>query len=117
LIFPPNEEFWHTDVKWDYSVPFAFKEVTDPQLMARLHNISRQMYLAMGLAGYGRCDIRMNNEDEMFVLEINPNAGIMIPLEEYGPADYIILYERGGYKVFFDRIFRAALARQKLRQC
>ena len=27
LIFPPREEFWHTDIKWDYSLPFDFKEV------------------------------------------------------------------------------------------
>ena len=27
LIFPPNENFWHTDIKWDYSVPFEFRPV------------------------------------------------------------------------------------------
>ena len=40
LIFPPGEEFWHTDVKWDYNVPFDFKEVKDPELIARLHDIA-----------------------------------------------------------------------------
>ena len=25
LIFPPGDEFWHTDIKWDYSVPFEFQ--------------------------------------------------------------------------------------------
>jgi D-alanine-D-alanine ligase-like ATP-grasp enzyme len=115
LIFPPGEEFWHTDVKWNYDVPFDFKQVTDPELASRLHDIARRMYLAMDGVGYGRCDIRMNEQGELFMLEINPNGGIMFRPEEYGPADYMILYDPDGYKGFFDRLFRTALVRQKLR--
>ncbi len=115
LVFPPGEEFWHVNIKWDYTVPFDFKQVTDPQLIARLSDISRRMYLAMGYEGYGRCDIRMNEQGELFILEINPNPAIMLPLDEYGPSDYMILYDPQGYKGFFDLIFRAAQIRQKMR--
>jgi D-alanine-D-alanine ligase len=115
LIFPPGEEFWHTDVKWDYNVPFDFKQVTDPDLVAKLHDTAIRMYKAMGGVAYGRCDIRINEKGELFVLEINPNAAIMLKPEEYGPADYMILYDPGGYKVFFDRIFQVALMRQRMR--
>jgi len=115
LVFPPGEEFWHTDVKWNYDVPFDFKRVTDPELIARLHDIAIGMYKAMNGNGYGRCDIRMNDKGELFILEINPNGGIMFKPEEYGPADYMILYDSGGYKVFFDRMFEVALIRQRMR--
>jgi D-alanine-D-alanine ligase len=115
LVFPPGEEFWHTDVKWNYDVPFDFKKVTDPELIKRLQEITKRMYLAMDGNGYGRCDIRMNDKGELFILEINPNGGIMFKPEEYGPADYMILYDPGGYKVFFDRMFRVAIERQKMR--
>lgn len=115
LIFPPNEEFWHVDIKWNYDVPFDFKRVIDPELVARLHDIAKRMYLAMGLVGYGRCDIRMNEKGELFILEINPNPAIMLPPSDYGPADYMILYDTDGYKGFFDRIFRAAHFRHKMR--
>ena len=115
LVFPPGEEFWHTDVKWNYDVPFDFKRVTDPDLIARLHDIARGMYQAMNGNGYGRCDIRVNDKGELFILEINPNGGIMFKPEEYGPADYMILYDPGGYKVFFDRMFEVAIARQRMR--
>lgn len=115
LIFPPGEEFWHTDIKWDYNVPFDFKEVTDPELAARLKDMGRRMFLAMGAAGYGRCDIRMNERGELFILEINPNPAIMLAPEEYGPADYMILYDKDGYKGFFDRIIETAFVRQKMR--
>ncbi|MCC7118771.1 MAG: hypothetical protein IT310_09620 [Anaerolineales bacterium] len=111
LVFPPNEEFWHVDVKWNYDVPFDFKQVTDPALVARLHQTAKQMFLAMGVLGYGRCDIRMNDKGELYILEINPNGGIMFKPEEYGPADYMILYDQDGYRGFFNRIFKAASGR------
>lgn len=115
LVFPPGEEFWHTDVKWNYDVPFDFKRVSDPDLIARLHELAIGMYKAMNGNGYGRCDIRMNDRGELFILEINPNGGIMFKPEEYGPADYMILYDPGGYKAFFDRMFEVALLRQRMR--
>jgi len=57
----------------------------------------------------------MNENGELFILEINPNSGIMYLPEEYDPADYMILYDKNGYKGFFDRIFRSAIIRQKMR--
>jgi D-alanine-D-alanine ligase len=115
LVFPPGEEFWHVDVKWNYDVPFDFKEVTDPGLIAKLHDTAVRMYLAMDISGYGRCDIRMNERGELFILEINPNPAIMLHPKEYGPADYMILYDKSGYRGFFDRIFEAAMKRHALR--
>ncbi len=115
LIFPEGDDFWHTDIKWDYSVPFEFREVKDPALASRLQEAGRKMYQAIGGTGYGRCDVRMRADGSLYVLEINANPGILYFPEEYGPADYMILYDKDGYYGFFDRIFRAAIARQKLR--
>ena len=115
LIFPPGEEFWHTVVKWDVSLPFNFKQVTDPKLVARLQDIAVGMFKAIGAVGYGRCDVRMNEQGELFILEINSNPAIMLKPEEYGPADYMILYDPGGYKVFFDRLFRVTQIRHQQR--
>lgn len=102
-------------VKWDLSLPFNFKQVTDPDLIARLQEIAVRMYKAIGAIGYGRCDVRMNDKGELFILEINPNPAIMLKPEEFGPADFMILYDPDGYKLFFDRIFRVAVMRQKMR--
>jgi len=115
LVFPPGEDFWHTVVKWDLSLPFNFKQVTDPELIPRLQDIGIQMFKAIGAVGYGRCDVRMNVRGELFILEINSNPAIMLKPEEYGPADYMILYDPGGYKVFFDRLFRVTLIRHQQR--
>lgn len=115
LVFPPGEEFWHTVVKWDTSLPFNFSRVTDPDLTLRLQDIGVRMYKAIGAVSYGRCDVRMNERGEMFILEINPNPAIMLRPDEFGPADFMILYDPGGYKVFFDRMFRVAKLRQQMR--
>ena len=115
LVFPPDEEFWHVDVKWNYEAVFDFKQVTEPELLRRLQDLARKMYLAMGGVGYGRCDIRMNEKGELFILEINPNGGIMFKPEEYGPADYMILYDPAGYRGFFDKMFRVAQLRRGMR--
>jgi D-alanine-D-alanine ligase len=115
LIFPEGEEFWHTDIKWDYNVPFDFKQVTDPELVAKLQDEAIRMYKAMGGVSCGRCDMRMNDKGESFILEINPNPAIMLAPEEYGPADYMILYDPGGYKLFFERLIQVALIRHKMK--
>jgi len=115
LIFPPNEEFWHTDVKWDFSLPFDFRRVEDTSLAERLRLAGLKLYLALGGTGYGRCDVRMRADGSLHVLEMNANAGILYRPEEYGPADYMILYDKDGYYGFFDRIFRSAILRQKIR--
>jgi D-alanine-D-alanine ligase len=115
LIFPAGEEFWHADIKWNDDVPFAFGPVSDPELAARLQQVARDLFVAMHGVGYGRCDIRMDDRGELFVLEINPNPAIMYRPEERGPADHMILCDPDGYRGFFDRIFRAAVARRELR--
>lgn len=115
LIFPPKEEFWHTDIKWDYSLPFDFHEVRDLELAKHLQDDACKLYLALGGTGYGRCDVRVKDDGSIHFLEINANPGILYRPEEFGPADYMILYDKDGYFGFFDRIFRAAIVRQKLR--
>ncbi len=89
LKFPEGDDFWHTDIKWDYSVPFEFREVKDQKLAERIQDTCRRMYLAIGGTGYGRCDIRMKEDGSLYVLEINANPGILYFPEEFGPADYI----------------------------
>lgn len=115
LEFPKGEEFWYSDIKWDYTLGFDYLEVPDLELAERLKDVGRRMFLAMGATGYGRLDVRMNAAGELIILEINPNGGILYVPDEYGPADYMILYDKDAYDGFFDRIFRSAIVRQKLR--
>jgi D-alanine-D-alanine ligase len=115
LIFPPGEEFWHADVKWNSNAVVYCEKVSDPDLIVRLQAMACRMYLAMDGIGYARCDIRRSESGELFLLEINPNAGIMFKPAQYGPADCMILYNSEGYKGFLNRMFHAAILRHKRR--
>jgi len=112
-IFPEGETFMHTAVKWDIAIPIL--PVEDPELSQRVKDISYKFFVGMGGMGYGRCDIRMTANGELFLLEINPNCALLYKPEESGPADIPILFDPEGYAGFFDRIFRSAIARKQLR--
>lgn len=111
LIFPPGEEFRHTGFESNTMVPLTFKQVTD--LTPELQDIAVRMFKAIGMSSYGRCDVRVNEQGKMFILEINPNPTIMLKPDEHCPADYIILSDQGGYKTFFERLFRVAYIRNQ----
>lgn len=115
LVFPVGEEFWHKNLKWADVADTKLKRITDDALSTRLKDMCQRFYLAMHGVGYGRCDVRMNGEGELFILEINPNSGIMYLPEDYGTADHMIMYDKDGYKGFFDRIFRSAIIRREMR--
>jgi D-alanine-D-alanine ligase len=115
FLFPPGESFRHYDIKW-----FRYREVTyipvrDAALAKRLMDVSVKMYLGLGGTGYGRCDIRMSADGTPYLLEINPNCGILCSSEEPATADYILQNDPRGHDGFLNAIFRAALLRHRLR--
>lgn len=113
VAFPRGETFLHTDTKW---INLArIKRVRDKALTARIQDMTKKLYLGLGGTGYGRVDIRMNADGELFALEINPNCAILYRPEDQGPADVPISWDRDGHRGFFDRVFRSAILRQQLR--
>jgi D-alanine-D-alanine ligase len=58
----------------------------------KIQHLSKRVYKVLHLSGYGRIDIRMDEEGRMFVLEANPN-----PQLAYG-EDFAESAERMGIK-------------------
>jgi D-alanine-D-alanine ligase len=114
VLFPRGESFQHTEVKWDNS-DMRLAPVKNRALTERLQDMSKMMYLGLGGVSYGRTDIRMTADGELYMLEINPNCGILYLPEENGPADVPIEYDPLGHAGFLDRIFRSAILRQQMR--
>ncbi len=72
FTFPEGESFKHSNLKWqDYHSMEEFP-ITDPDLGTRLRKAAADFFLGMRGAGFGRCDLRMSPEGEIFMLEINP---------------------------------------------
>ena len=111
LILPQGENFLHSHVKWKEWV--YLKPVDDKTLALRLMEMARRMYVAMDGVGYARCDIRLGQDGQLYMIEINPNCGILFKPEDLGPADVMMEYDTDGHAGFLDRIFRAAIIRNK----
>jgi D-alanine-D-alanine ligase len=116
FVFPPGESFKHSDLKWrDYH---SMKEVPlhDGELGARLRTVAADFFMGMRGASFGRCDIRMDGDGELYMLEINPNCGVYYSASDPGSADLALLNDPAGHQGFTDLLIRAALARHARRQ-
>ncbi|MDX1546426.1 MAG: SET domain-containing protein-lysine N-methyltransferase [Rhodothermales bacterium] len=111
--FPEGETFKHYDLKWKEYEGLSVALCDDPALARRLKNLSRAMFVGLGGAGYGRCDLRVDAAGVPHMLEINPNCGLFYAPEDAGSADFILLNDPDGHRGFVDLILRAALARHR----
>jgi D-alanine-D-alanine ligase len=115
IIFPEGESFKHWTLKFDPDVDMDLNYVTDAALLKRLKTLVKKIYLALGGAGYGRADIRMNEDGELFLLEINSNPSVLNMPEEKASADYMIEDDPDGVEGFLQRIFLSAVVRREKR--
>jgi D-alanine-D-alanine ligase len=115
ILFPSGESFKHTDMKWYRFNEMSVVPVTDEPLANRLRDMSAKLFLGLDGTGYGRCDIRMDAQGELFMLEINPQGAVFYPPDQPGMADYILRYDPHGHAGFVDLLFRSALARHRWR--
>lgn len=113
-VFSGDDHFKYEKLKWEECWRFKYDGVGDKKLSDKLKRTSKKVFLAMNGSGYGRCDIRMAQNGDLYLLEINPNSGIMFPLIDPGDDDLILQRDPRGYKTFFDLLFRSALKRQRL---
>jgi len=113
FVFPAGESFKHFDLKWKDYQSMTCVRCDDAELACRLKEMSRRFFLGLHGTGYGRCDIRMNQQGELFMLEINPNCELFYPPGDEGSADFILLNDPAGHTGFVDTIIRSALKRHR----
>ena len=109
FIFPKDERFKHFDMKWVDFDGMTCKLCTEDKLCEKLKDAGQKMFVGLGGTSYGRCDIRVNDQGEPYVLEINPNCGMFYPEATPGSADFVLLNDSGGHRGFLDLVIRAAI--------
>ncbi len=110
--FPPGETFKHFNLKWVDYEDIGWVPVEDEALAERLRDESARFFATLDGAGYGRCDIRMDKDGRLFMLEINPNCGIFYPDGSYGSADHILARDPAGPGGFLSHLLRCAQRRR-----
>jgi len=113
--FPEGEAFKHYDLKWVNYQGLETFPVPDAGLERRLRDMAARFFVGMRGAGFGRCDLRVDEDGRPFMLEINPNCGIYYPPTDAGSADLILLADPAGHTGFTRTLVEAAFARHRRR--
>lgn len=112
--FPPGETFKHFDLKWVDWQGMSTHLVDEEELAGRIGAAAAAMFTALGCSGYGRCDLRMDPDGQLYMLEINPNCGIFYPPDSFGSADFALAASPGRHAGFLQHILNCALRRRRL---
>jgi len=77
----PEAEFYSRSAKWNEKyrqrkgIESGKAEIT-PELEKKIQDIARKTYKALELNGYARIDVRMDDKENIFIIEANPNPNI-----------------------------------------
>ena len=103
------------DVKFDHETE-AYKvtksapvEDLDEETTKKLQDTATAAYRALKLRGYGRIDMRLNKEGEVYVIEANPNPWLA------SAAEFTMAAKKAGYSYtdMIDKIVGLALPRSE----
>ncbi|EFJ41611.1 hypothetical protein VOLCADRAFT_98341 [Volvox carteri f. nagariensis] len=117
-VFGPGEDFKHFDLKFLEADTLEWLPCREPQLAERLKAAARDFFLATRGVSYGRCDFRVEDgTGDIYLLEINPNCGVLLPPEYAGSADYILALDPDhSHRHFLASILASAVHRHRCKQ-
>ena len=115
FVLPKGETFLHYDLKWSMDAEVYYEFIEEPKLQKRLQDAARKLFVGLNGVGYARCDTRVTDKGEVYILEINPNCGIFFPEYDPGCSDYILQNTTAGIEGFLEKMLQAAKKQQALR--
>lgn len=114
IEFPEGECFKHNNLKWIDYKKMNCKQVKDENLSFKIQDMTKKLFKGINGRGYGRCDIRMDKNENLYMLEINSQAGILLPPDEPSTADIILQLDSRGHETFMDLLLKSALVNPAL---
>jgi D-alanine-D-alanine ligase len=116
VLFPPGETFKTFDIKWREYEVLRTPPVEDADIAERLQRMAGLVFQGFEGVGYARCDVRMDREGRLYMLDLNSNPGIFYAPETPGMADLILTYSPGGHRAFLDHIVAAGIRHRDRRR-
>lgn len=115
-IFPPGFQFKTYSLKTSELHPEANIPCRDPDIEKRLREAALKIFRGFGGVGYARLDFRMNQQRELFFLEINFTCSVFYKDGYEGSADFILKCDGIGQQGFLEKIIEEGIARHQRRQ-
>ena len=115
-IFPEGFHFKTYALKTSELHPEANIPCNDPEIELRLKDAARRIFQGFGGVGYARLDFRMNEQKEIYFLEINFTCSVFYKDGYEGSADYILKYDGIGQAGFIRKIIDEGIARHQRKQ-
>jgi D-alanine-D-alanine ligase len=121
-VLPETEQFLSFDRLWetyDEEKPlpndeflFTYHAVQSEEIIENLRTLTIDAYRAVKGTGYGRTDIRMDHEGNMYVLEVNAQCGLSED-ENYTSIGAILRVSNKTFADLVTEVLEDALMRQK----
>ena len=107
----PENELYSRQAKWNeaYRKRRGIKSghaKLDEALEKRIKEMAKKTYRALGLNGYARIDMRVNDQGEVYVIEANPNPNIAKD-DEFAESSY--LHKKYKYQALLDRLLKLGM--------
>jgi D-alanine-D-alanine ligase len=67
---------WDPEFRSKWGITNSFSAPLPDEVEKKIAKISRTAYRALGLTGFGRLDLRLTPDNEIYVLEVNPNPSL-----------------------------------------
>src|SRR5437879_6104958 len=98
---------WDEEYRKRKKIKNVFAKGLSDELTAKIGDICTSAFHALWLQDYGRVDLRLTHDDEVYVLEVNPNPFVAFEHEMANAAEKAGM----GYDDFIQRIVVEALER------
>ena len=115
-IFPQGFSFKTYSLKTSELHPNANIACNDPELETKLKEAAVLIFKGFGGVGYARLDFRVNENNEIFFLEINFTCSVFYKDGYEGSADYILKHDGFGQEDFLRHIITEGIDRHRQKQ-
>ena len=112
-IFPAGRSFKTYALKTSELHPDCNRPCTDSLLEEKLKEASRKIFKGFNGVGYARLDFRVNEDGDIFFLEINFTCSVFYKDGYEGSADFILKYDEVGQAGFLHHIISEGIARHQ----
>ncbi|CAN5893257.1 hypothetical protein BH11BAC4_BH11BAC4_05090 [soil metagenome] len=115
-IFPEGRFFKTYALKTSELHPECNIAVDDKVLSDKLKEAAEDIFKGFAAVGYARLDFRMNDNNELYFLEINFTCSVFYSDGYEGSADYILKKDGTGQQAFLQKIIAEGIARHQRKQ-